>query len=196
MFDLLIQNAQVLDGTGAPGFTADVAVKDGKIAAVGKLSGEAAETVDGTGLTLAPGFIDVHGHSDLFMALDPARASKLLQGVTTELCGQCGLGPAPVSEQNFPLYRKYLSQQGVPMYPDNQDFTSFSAYLERMEKTKAGIHLAYFIPHGTMRMAVMGFSPAALLPAARKTPGSRFGGCRGWRIFAVIASGLCLPCCR
>lgn len=161
MFDLLIQNAQVLDGTGAPGFTADVAVKDGKIAAVGKLSGEAAETVDGTGLTLAPGFIDVHGHSDLFMALDPARASKLLQGVTTELCGQCGLGPAPVSEQNFPLYRKYLSQQGVPMYPDNQDFTSFSAYLERMEKTKAGIHLAYFIPHGTVRMAVMGFSPAA-----------------------------------
>ena len=95
------------------------------------------------------------------MALDPARASKLLQGVTTELCGQCGLGPAPVSEQNFPLYRKYLSQQGVPMYPDNQDFTSFSAYLERMEKTKAGIHLAYFIPHGTVRMAVMGFSPAA-----------------------------------
>ena len=161
MFDLLIQNAQVLDGTGAPGFTADVAVKDGKIAAVGKLSGEAAETVDGTGLTLAPGFIDVHGHSDLFMALDPARASKLLQGVTTELCGQCGLGPAPVSEQNFPLYRKYLSQQGVPMYPDNQDFTSFSAYLERMEKTKAGIHLAYFIPHGTVRMAVIGFSPAA-----------------------------------
>ena len=161
MFDLLIQNAQVLDGTGAPGFTADVAVKDRKIAAVGKLSGEAAETVDGTGLTLAPGFIDVHGHSDLFMALDPARASKLLQGVTTELCGQCGLGSAPVSEQNFPLYRKYLSQQGVPMYPDNQDFTSFSAYLERMEKTKAGIHLAYFIPHGTVRMAVMGFSPAA-----------------------------------
>lgn len=161
MFDLLIQNAQVLDGTGAPGFTTDVAVKDGKIAAVGKLSGEAAETVDGTGLTLAPGFIDVHGHSDLFMALDPARASKLLQGVTTELCGQCGLGSAPVSEQNFPLYRKYLSQQGVPMYPDNQDFTSFSAYLERMEKTKAGIHLAYFIPHGTVRMAVMGFSPAA-----------------------------------
>lgn len=161
MFDLLIQNAQVLDGTGAPGFTADVAVKDGKIAAVGKLSGEAAETVDGTGLTLAPGFIDVYGYSDLFMALDPARASKLLQGVTTELCGQCGLGPAPVSEQNFPLYRKYLSQQGVPMYPDNQDFTSFSAYLERMEKTKAGIHLAYFIPHGTVRMAVMGFSPAA-----------------------------------
>lgn len=161
MFDLLIQNAQVLDGTGAPGFTTDVAVKDGKIAAVGKLSGEAAETVDGTGLTLAPGFIDVHGHSDLFMALDPARASKLLQGVTTELCGQCGLGPAPVSGQNFPLYRKYLSQQGVPMYPDNQDFTSFSAYLERMEKTKAGIHLAYFIPHGTVRMAVMGFSPAA-----------------------------------
>lgn len=161
MYDLLIKNAFVIDGTGATGFTGDVAVKDGKIAAVGQLDGDAAECLDASGAALAPGFIDVHGHSDLFMALDPARASKLLQGVTTELCGQCGLGPAPVSEQNFPLYRKYLSQQGVPMYPDNQDFTSFSAYLERMEKTKAGIHLAYFIPHGTVRMAVMGFSPAA-----------------------------------
>ena len=73
MFDLLIQNAQVLDGTGAPGFTADVAVKDGKIAAVGKIGGEAAETVDAAGLTLAPGFIDVHGHSDFFMPLDASR---------------------------------------------------------------------------------------------------------------------------
>ena len=118
MFDLLIRNAQVLDGTGAPAYLADVAVKDGKIAAVGKLSGEAAETVDAAGLTLAPGFIDVHGHSDFFMPLDPARASKLLQGVTTELCGQCGLGPAPVTEQNYPVYHKYLSQQGIPMYPD------------------------------------------------------------------------------
>ena len=158
MFDLLIQNAQVLDGTGAPGFTADVAVKDGKIATVGKISGEAAETIDAAGLTLAPGFIDVHGHSDFFMPLDPARASKLLQGVTTELCGQCGLGPAPVTEQNYPVYHKYLSQQGIPMYPDDRSFTSFSAYLSRMERTPAGINLAYFIPHGTVRLAVMGFS--------------------------------------
>ena len=158
MFDLLIRNAQVLDGTGAPAYLADVAVKDGKIAAVGKLSGEAAETADAAGLTLAPGFIDVHGHSDFFMPLDPARASKLLQGVTTELCGQCGLGPAPVTEQNYPVYHKYLSQQGIPMYPDDRTFTSFSAYLSRMEQTPAGINLAYFIPHGTVRLAVMGFS--------------------------------------
>ena len=157
MFDLLIRNAQVLDGTGAPAYLADVAVKDGKIAAVGKLSGEAAENAD-AGLTLAPGFIDVHGHSDFFMPLDPARASKLLQGVTTELCGQCGLGPAPVTEQNYPVYHKYLSQQGIPMYPDDRTFTSFSAYLSRMEQTPAGINLAYFIPHGTVRLAVMGFS--------------------------------------
>ena len=92
------------------------------------------------------------------MPLDPARASKLLQGVTTELCGQCGLGPAPVTEQNYPVYHKYLSQQGIPMYPDDRTFTSFSAYLSRMEQTPAGINLAYFIPHGTVRLAVMGFS--------------------------------------
>ena len=158
MFDLIIRNAQVLDGTGAPAFSADVAVKGGKIAQIGRITAEAAEVVDGTGLTLTPGFIDAHGHSDFFMPLDPARASKLLQGVTTELCGQCGLGPAPVSAQNYAIYHEYLSQQGTPMYPDARDFTSFSAYLDRMEKTACGIHLAYFIPHGTVRLAVMGFS--------------------------------------
>ena len=158
MWDRLLRNARVVDPVNGRDGVMDVAVKDGKIAAVGKIAGEAAETVDAAGLTLAPGFIDVHGHSDFFMPLDPARASKLLQGVTTELCGQCGLGPAPVTEQNYPVYHKYLSQQGIPMYPDDRTFTSFSAYLSRMEQTPAGINLAYFIPHGTVRLAVMGFS--------------------------------------
>ena len=157
MFDFIIKNAQVFDGTGAEAIKADVAVKDGKIAEVGAINAEAAEIVDAEGLTLSPGFIDVHGHSDMFMSVDPGRGSKLLQGVTTELCGQCGLGPAPISEATYPIYRKYLSQQGVPMYPDDRDFTSFGKYLDRMERTEAGINLAYFVPHGTIRLAVMGF---------------------------------------
>ena len=161
MFDLIIRNAQVLDGTGAPAFAADVAVRDGKIAQIGQIAAEAAEVVDGSGMTLTPGFIDAHGHSDFFMPLDPARSSKLLQGVTTELCGQCGLGPAPVSAENYAIYHEYLSQQGTPMYPDAKSFTSFSAYLDRMEQTSCGINLAYFIPHGTVRLAVMGFSHEA-----------------------------------
>ena len=158
MFDIIIRNAQVLDGTGAPAYKADVAVKDGKIAEIGAVSGEAAEVVEAEGLTLSPGFIDVHGHSDIFMSVDPDRASKLLQGTTTELCGQCGLGPAPVSEATYPLYRKYLSQQGIPMYPDDAGFTSFGKYLDRMEQTKSGINLGFFVPHGTVRLAVMGFA--------------------------------------
>lgn len=161
MYDLLIKNAFVIDGTGAPGFTGDVAVKDGKIAAVGQLDGDAAECLDASGAALAPGFIDVHGHSDLFVQADPGRASKLLQGITTELCGQCGLGPAPVSEEHFKLYYTYFVQQGTPMYPDCESFTSFSGYLSRMENTPCGINMGYFIPHGTVRLAVMGMSAGA-----------------------------------
>ncbi len=161
MIDLLIKNASVLDGTGSAALIKDVAVQNGKIAAVGKLDElETAETIDASGLTLTPGFIDVHGHSDLFAFVDPLRASKLCQGITTELCGQCGLGPAPLRDQFFPYYTAYFKKQGAPIYPDAQSFTSFSAYLKRMEALKTGVNLAYFIPHGTLRMAAMGLSPA------------------------------------
>jgi len=167
MFDLLIKNAQVIDGSGAPAFDSDIAVKDGMIAEIGKIDQTAIEIIDADGRVVAPGFIDVHGHSDMFAFVDPDRASKLCQGITTEICGQCGLGlaPSPASEALYQQYAGYLGCLGAPIYPQSKEFTSFGAYLNFMESMPLGISTAYFIPHGMVRLAVMGLSPNKPSPA-------------------------------
>ena len=168
MLDLLIKNARIVDGSGAPAFSGDIAIQNGAITEIGTVSQTAAETIDAGGQVAAPGFIDVHGHSDMFGLLDPERASKLCQGITTEICGQCGLGPAPVpaDEALYKQYDGYLSSLGAPVYPQSVDFTSFGAYLDIIETMPLGINTAYFIPHGMVRLAVMGLSPEKPTPAA------------------------------
>ena len=96
MFDLILRGGRVLDGTGSPDFPADLAIKAGRIAALGRLDGaEARETLDVPGLTVCPGFIDVHCHSDALPFADPPSPAKILQGVTTEINGNCGLARLP-----------------------------------------------------------------------------------------------------
>src|SRR3972149_3741207 len=93
---LLIRNGTVVDGSGAPGYAADVAVEGARIVAMGRrLVGGARRTIDAAGFTVAPGFIDIHSHSDLFYLGCPAAESKLRQGVTTEVVGVCSFSPAP-----------------------------------------------------------------------------------------------------
>ena len=159
MFDLIIKNAQVIDGSGVPAYRADVAVSGDKIKAVGKIDSDCVETIDAEGLVVAPGFIDVHGHSDLFALIDPDRASKLCQGITTEICGMCGFGPAPVSDGYYELYKGYLGSLGAPVYPQSKGFTNFDTFMKFMDEVPLGINLAFFIPHGMVRIAVMGLSP-------------------------------------
>ena len=160
MLDILITNATILDGTGAARRRGSVGIEDGKITYVGPSLPEAIEVLDIQGHVVAPGFIDVHGHSDLFAFIDPLRDSKLKQGITTEIAGQCGLGPAPVSRRHLDAYHGYFERQGIPAYPDCAGFTSIGAYMDYMETMSLGINLALFIPHGALRMAVMGLSPA------------------------------------
>src|SRR3972149_3635949 len=94
---LLIRNGTVVDGSGAPGYAADVAVEGDRIVAIERrLVGEARRTIDAAGFTVSPGFIDIHSHSDLFYLGCPAAESKLRQGVTTEVVGMCSFSPAPV----------------------------------------------------------------------------------------------------
>ena len=138
MYDLLIKNARIIDGTGAPWYHGDLAVKDGKIAAVGKLSGDAAQTVDADGLYLAPGFIDIHSHSDDSIIACPTAESRILQGVTTDVGGNCGGSEAPSKT-----------------YPAMADF------LAAVEQARPSINSATLVGHGTLRKAVMGYSREA-----------------------------------
>ena len=95
-WSLLIRNGTVVDGSGAPARAADVAVEGDRIAAVGPgLAGEAARVIDAKGLMVAPGFIDIHSHSDLVYDKCPSAESKVRQGVTTEVVGMCSFSPAP-----------------------------------------------------------------------------------------------------
>lgn len=95
MFDILIRNATLVDGTGAPARTADIAVKDGLIAEVGAVSGPAARTIDATGRVVTPGFVDIHTHYDGQASWDPFLAPTSLNGVTSLAMGNCGVGFAP-----------------------------------------------------------------------------------------------------
>ena len=100
--DLLIKNVEIIDGTGSLPMLGTVAVKDGKICENGN-SWESDHEIDGTGLTLSPGFIDVHSHGDFVAGHDYGRLCKISQGITTEIAGQCGSGCFPVTPESKPL---------------------------------------------------------------------------------------------
>ena len=100
MYDLILKNVRILDGTGAPWYRGSIAVKDGRIVRIGAEAGmneQACEVVDGEDRYLAPGFIDIHCHSDTSLLTYPQAESRILQGITTEIGGACGLSVAPVS---------------------------------------------------------------------------------------------------
>ena len=159
MFDLVLRGGRVLDGTGSPDVPADLAVQDGKIAVVGQLgAAEARETLDVTGLTIAPGFVDVHTHSDaLPFAADPLPA-KILQGVTTEITGNCGSTPFPLEPETAHLLREHHAGLFADM---PWDWTRLSGYLERLEAVGPVSNVAPLVGHGALRVAAMGFEQRA-----------------------------------
>lgn len=108
MYDILIKNTKIVDGTGAPSYVGDIAIKDSKIVEMGKIEGEAATIIDGTGLVACPGFIDVHSHPDLSMQLVPQCENYIMQGITTAVGGNCGISSAPKENLSFGEYLKQL----------------------------------------------------------------------------------------
>src|SRR5215211_2142734 len=120
----------VIDGTGAPCYSANVAVEGDRISAVGPEVQPHGVVIDCAGLAVSPGFIDMHSHSDLVCMSDPQLAAKLRQGITTEVLGQDGLSEAPIPPQYIPMWRRHLSGlNGDPDLP--WDWRSFGEYLER-----------------------------------------------------------------
>src|ERR1044071_9910601 len=112
--DVIFRNGTVVDGSGAPALKADVAVNNGRIAAIGDLTHgegrlEAAREIDATGHVVAPGFIDIHTHADIALLARPTHEPKVMQGVTTEVFSNCGLGFAPVTEEGLAIQQRYIA---------------------------------------------------------------------------------------
>ncbi|MFB6174042.1 MAG: amidohydrolase family protein [Halobacteriales archaeon] len=162
MTDLLVENARVVDGTGAPWFRGAVAVEDGRIAAVRRGEGEgadAARTIDADGSIVCPGFVDPHSHSDLMALEDPLLAPKLRQGITTEVLGQDGFSMAPL-RGDTDEWAEHVS--GLAGDADvDWEWSSLGEYLDALEAGGLGPNLATHIGHGTVRYAVMGMADRA-----------------------------------
>ena len=154
MFNIIIKRVRVIDGTGNPWFEADVGVKNGKIAVIGKTDAEAELLIDGTGLYVSPGFIDSHAHDDGCPFFDPAVINKLSQGVTTDISGNCGISLAPVSALHWQVNTLVSSFLNPP--DCMQSFTTYESFLNTIEKKPLGINMGYLVGHGALRIAVMG----------------------------------------
>ena len=137
MHDLIVRGGQVVDGTGGPARRLDVAVAGGRIAALGTSLGEARRVIDAAGQVVAPGFIDIHTHSDYALPANPRAESKIRQGVTTEVVGNCGYSVAPVPADRVGALREYLAASG-PWY----DFRESSFAVRSSWQTRSSARCA------------------------------------------------------
>ncbi len=152
-FDLIITNGHIVDGTGSPWYSGDVGIRDGRVAAIGVLSGaERARTIDAKGMVVAPGFIDMLGQSELTILVDPRLPSKIYQGITTEITGEGG-SVAPQNEATIKEgEREYRRLQIKP------DWRTLGQYFARLEKQGLGINLASYVGATQVRAVVLGFA--------------------------------------
>lgn len=164
MFDTIIRGATLLDGSGKPPFTADLAISGERIAAIGDLSAADAPTlIDAAGLTLTPGFIDAHTHSDAFILLEPFAPSKLTQGITTEIGGQCGGSAAP-RLNGAALPSDWESQTYPGRTTPGPYWTTFADFRACFDAARPATNLILFAGHNTLRKGVMGNAPRAAHP--------------------------------
>jgi len=161
MFDLKICNGTIVDGSGGAPFVGDVAITDGRIVAVGEVSGPATETIDATGLVVAPGWVDIHTHYDGQATWDPVLDPSASHGVTTVVVGNCGVGFAPVR----PGKEQWLVElmEGVEDIPGTAlhegiewSWETFPEYLDALGSRRYAMDVAAFVPHAPLRVYVMG----------------------------------------
>ena len=161
MYDLIFRNGLVIDGSGAAAFRADVGVRGSQIAAVGDLSqAEAAQVVDASGLMLAPGFIDMHSHGDFMLPFLPTADSKVQQGITLEVVGNCGSSMAPLS----PTMAAEINQEKDSRAGQEVTWETFGEFLDTLRRQGTALNVVALVGHGTIREKVMGMTDAAPTP--------------------------------
>jgi dihydroorotase/N-acyl-D-amino-acid deacylase len=159
-YDLVIRNGHIVDGTGSPWYAADVGIRDGHIAAIGRLDSAAAkQTIDAAGMVVAPGFIDMLGQSEESILVNPHLPSKIYQGITTEITGEGG-SAAPLTDAI-----RAADRAGFEHYKIDPSWNTFREFFERLEKQGMGINLASYVGATQVRRAVIGDGDRAPTPA-------------------------------
>lgn len=167
----LIRNGVVYDGTGAPGFAADVLVQDDTIEAVApELDAEADEILDEAGMAVTPGFIDTHRHCDTAALVDPDFGRiETAQGLTTIIGGNCGLAPLPVRPETARQISDYIEPCLGPT-PETMQMAHFPEYLDALDKTDKPLNIGSYVGIGTLRACVKGYGRAPFTPRSWTGP--------------------------
>jgi N-acyl-D-amino-acid deacylase len=163
-YDLIIKNGRIIDGTGNCWFQADIGIVGNQIAAISRTADgmEATRVLDAAGMVVCPGFIDTHSHDDAYVLIDPQCSQKVVQGVTTDVIGNCGFSLAPLSDAHCNDFRAASALMGGDNLGD--DFWSlraFAHYLERLDAAELGINIVPLVGHGTIRIAAIGYENRA-----------------------------------
>jgi N-acyl-D-amino-acid deacylase len=141
----------LIDGTGAPPLHADLAIKDDRIVAIGRIDAEGQTEIDADGLFVAPGFIDIHSHSDYTLLIDPRAVSAIRQGVTLEVIGNCGFGCGPIGDPALAKGSIYGFDGSIPLA-----WKSLGDYLEKLEAAAPAVNVLTLVPNAQLRLSVIG----------------------------------------
>jgi N-acyl-D-amino-acid deacylase len=187
-FEIILANGNVFDGSGKAPIHCDIGINKGVITKMGALSSAYAEkTIEAAGLMVCPGFIDAHSHSDTYLLIEPSAASKIYQGITTEICGNCGASAAPLNG-NYKMPSDWLDkdysrigqagtpaphveqtfQSALPRAADSPPWSTVADYRERFTEVQPAINAALLVGHNTLHAGICGYEPRAGTPEEMK----------------------------